>query len=100
MYKNYKVTFHNSQINISSTDAGDNNEVYGDEFFGLTEEEKNKNVQRKKQRLCEIKPLGCGSQLQWYEMEDVSQEMIKKLQENSLKDDYHEGFLSFTEKYD
>jgi len=33
-------------------------------------------------------------------MEDVSEEIIKKLQENSLKDDYHEGFLSFTEKYD
>ena len=73
--------------------------MYGDEFFGLTEDEKNKKCSKKKERLCEIKPLGCGSQLQW-EMEDVSEEMIKKLQENSLKDDYHEGFLSFTEKYD
>ena len=99
MYKNYKVTFHNNQINIMSTDAGDNNPVYGDEFFGLTEEEKSKNIQRKNERLCEIKPLGCGSYLQWYEMEDVSHEMIKKLQENSLKDDYHEGFLSLSEKY-
>ena len=99
LYKNYKVTFQNSQINIISCDAGDQNNIYDDEFFGLTEEEKAKNVQRKNDRLCEIKPLGSGSQLAWNEMEDVSEEMLKKIQENSLKDDYHEGFLSFSNKF-
>ena len=32
-------------------------------------------------------------------MEDCSEEVIKKLQEDSLSDDYHSGFFKFTDKY-
>jgi GTPase SAR1 family protein len=87
IYKKYKVSYNNKRIIIVSNDAGDNNYQYGNEFYGLTENEKTSNIERKKRGVKEIKPIGCGRISRWNEMEDCSEEVIKKLQEDSLSDD-------------
>ena len=98
-YKKYKVSFINNQIIITSNDAGDDNSESASEFFGLTEEEEKINIERKKKGLTEIKPIGCGNKFDWNEMIECSEEMIKKLQENCLEEDYYSGFLKFSDSY-
>ena len=101
MYKNYKVSFINKQIVVELKDEGSNDkDLNYDEFYGLTEKEKEENILRKQKRMKEINPLWCGKVLSWSEMEDCSEEMIKKLQEDSLKDDYNSGFFNFYDKYE
>lgn len=36
--------------------------------------------------------------LRWSEMEDVTEQVIKQLQEDSLSNDYYSGFFNFTNK--
>ena len=67
-----------------------------DEFIGLTKKEKNENEEREKNGKIKINPLGCGKQLDWKEMEDVSEEVIEKLKEIAV-DDYYSGLLKIND---
>ena len=74
-----------------------NNIENDNEFFGLTEKETNENIKRNKKGLVLIKPLGCGRELNWNEMEDCSDEVIEKLKEIAV-DDYHAGILKISDE--
>ena len=60
--------------NVSDTNVGEDNE-----FEGLTEEEKRMNMNRNGKSL--IQPQGCGRKLDWTQMEDVTEEVNKRLTE-------------------
>ena len=77
-YKNYFVSFINGILNISHREEGDENRGNEREFEGLTEEEKQKNLNRSGDK-AEIKPEGCGASLKWDEMEDVTDYVLKEL---------------------
>lgn len=95
-FKKYIVTFFNNILSIETHDIGDNYEEEDFEFVGLTEEEKKENLKRGNKK--PIQPIGCGSSLNWKEMEDCSKEILKKLRENSLEEDYYSDFLKISEK--
>ena len=124
-YKNYTVTYLNNEIiikesqqegkdeinevrdinevedNISFDHDYDNEDGFDfndNEFFGLTNNEKEENFERIKNGKIKIKPLGCGKTCNWSEMEDCSEEVIKKLKEISI-DDYDSGIFNISEKY-
>ena len=79
-FKNYVVKFIQGSFkidtlsNVSDTNAGEDNE-----FEGLTEEEKRMNMNRNGKSL--IQPQGCGRNLDWTQMEDVTEEVNKRLTE-------------------
>ena len=77
-YKNYLVSFFNGVINISHREEGDNQLGNENTIFGLTEEEKQKNMNRCGDK-AEIKPEGCGATLKWNEMEDVTDKVLNDL---------------------
>ena len=54
-------------------------ENYGEdnEFIGLTAQEINENKIRESQGKRKIEPKGCGMSLNWKQMEDVSEAVIK-----------------------
>ena len=83
-FKRYIITYINKIIEIKSVDEGNSKYENDLEFYGLTEEEKNKNIQREKEGKKLIKPIGCGAALSWTEMEDCSEESIKILKEISI----------------
>ena len=115
-YKNYTVTYINNKVNITYKEIGEdlgefklnrNSLIYNrnpldsdyyDEFTGLTKNEKIENEKREKNGKIKISPIGCGKQLQWNEMEDCSEEVIKKLKEISV-DDYYSGILNISDKF-
>ena len=72
-------------------------EINEDEFIGLTKKEKIENEEREKNGKIKINPLGCGRNLDWKEMEDCSDEVIKKLKEIAV-DDYYSGLLKINEE--
>ena len=74
----------------------DDEYINEDEFIGLTKKEKNENEEREKNGKIKINPLGCGKQLDWKEMEDVSEEVIEKLKEIAV-DDYYSGLLKIND---
>ena len=97
-FKEYKVSFKDKKFTIEKVnELGDNNFGFDLEFFGLTEEEKKENEERKLKRKVMIKPVGCGNNLRWDEMEDCSKEVIQKLKESSLEDDYFSQSIGFYE---
>ena len=61
------------------SDSSDTNAGQDTEFVGLTEEEKKENMNRNGKSL--IKPQGCGRNLDWTQMEDVTEEVNKRLTE-------------------
>lgn len=79
-FKNYVLKFIQGSFkidtlsNVSDTNAGEDNE-----FEGLTEEEKRMNMNRNGKSL--IQPQGCGRNLDWTQMEDVTEEVNKRLTE-------------------
>ena len=79
-FKNYVVKFIQGSFkidtlsNVSDTNVGEDNE-----FEGLTEEEKRMNMNRNGKSL--IQPQGCGRKLDWTQMEDVTEEVNKRLTE-------------------
>ena len=101
-YKNYEVIYEDKQIIINWEDLGeklDKKKNYSDhEFNGLTKEEENENIIREGKGMIKIKPVGCGRNLKWDEMEDCSEEVINKLKEIAV-DDYFSGFLEISKKY-
>ena len=72
-------------------------DINEDEFIGLTKKEKIENEEREKKGKIKIKPLGCGRELDWKEMEDCSNEVIEKLKEIAV-DDYYSGLWKINDK--
>ena len=82
-FKNYIVKFVRGIFNISTLkDATDKNAGEDAEFVGLTEEEKQLNMNRNGKSL--IKPQGCGRNLDWTKMEDVTELINKQITEISM----------------
>ena len=65
---------------------------------GLSEEEKKQNFLRKLQGKTEIKPIGCGRQLDWAQMEDCTESVLKLFQEDSLENDYYSYTFNYYDK--
>ena len=83
-FKNYIVKFANGIFNISTVKEDTNSNVGQDsEFYGLTEEEKEMNKTRGNDK-SKITPQGCGQQLNWSTMEDVTDKVNKQIRENFL----------------
>ena len=78
-YKNYFISFINGILNIKHTEEGDENRENEQEFEGLTEKEKLENQTRGSEDKALIQPKGCGRQLKWDEMEDVTDYVLKEL---------------------
>ena len=102
-YKDFEIIFENKTIIINWDDFGEDDKkkgkTYKDNVFnGLTEEEKNENEYRELNGRVKINPIGCGKPLKWGEMEDCSEEVIKKLKDIS-PDDYYSGFYDVSRKY-
>jgi len=82
-FKNYVVKFSHGIFNINTlSDASDKDAGQDNEFVGLTEEEKKLNMNRNGK--CLIQPQGCGRQLDWTIMEDVTDIVNKKITEISM----------------
>ena len=99
--KNYVVQLIGKLVVINTTSSDNENFDNDNEFYGLTLEEKITNEKRKIQGKTLIKPIGCGARLNWREMEDVSEDSIKKLKDIMIdNEDYYKGFLRLSEEYD
>ena len=82
-FKNYIVKFTHGIFRINTlSDASDKDAGQDSEFVGLTEEEKKLNMNRNGK--CLIQPQGCGRQLDWTTMEDVTEKINKKITEISM----------------
>ena len=82
-FKNYVVKFIHGIFTINTlSDSSDTNTGQDTEFVGLTEEEKKENMNRNGKSL--IQPKGCGRNLDWTKMEDVTEEVNKRLTEISM----------------
>ena len=82
-FKNYVVKFTHGIFNINTlSDASDKDAGQDSEFVGLTEEEKKLNMNRNGK--CLIQPQGCGRQLDWTKMEDVTDLINKRITEISM----------------
>ena len=106
-YKKYTVTFVNNKVVINFEDSEkDLNDLKNlkrkrrlpddEEFYGLTDREEDENEEREKKGKILIKPIGCGKESSWKEMEDCSEEVIKKLKEISV-DDYYSKLLDISD---
>ena len=93
-YKNFLVKFINGIISISSEEKGDEDRGSETNFFGLNEEEKNKNKNRGDKAL--INPKGCGATLKWNEMEDVTDKVLREMRE--INDNYDNAILDASKK--
>ena len=79
-FKNYVVKFIQGSFKIDTlSNVSDTNDGEDNEFEGLTEEEKRMNMNRNGKSL--IQPQGCGRNLDWTQMEDVTEEVNKRLTE-------------------
>ena len=87
-----------NKIEITKEDLNQNIIDNDSEFWGLSNEEKADNEKRVKNGKAEIKPIGCGQSLNWATMEDCSEEVIKKLKEDSLKDDFYSDSIELFDK--
>ena len=84
-YINYLVKFINGKINITIEEKGDENLGKETLIFGLSEDEKKAN-QKKENNKALIKPIGCGINLKWDEMEDVTDVVLYQMRE--INDNY------------
>lgn len=98
-FKNYIVNFLSGKIRIIISENSPDNYGEDNEFYGLTPEEINENKRREIQGKVKISPQGCGMNLNWNQMEDCSEQVIKILKKdlNIDKEDYYNGFLLFSE---
>ena len=98
MMAQQQLNMQMSQLQLNNdNDDEQNNPENDNEFFGLTEDEETMNKEREKEGKVAIKPLGCGKQINWCEMEDCSDEVIEKLREIAV-DDYHAGLLKISDE--
>jgi len=98
-FKNYIVNFLSGKIRIIISENSSDNYGEDNEFYGLTPEEINENKRREIQGKVKISPQGCGMNLNWNQMEDCSEQVIKILKKdlNIDKEDYYNGFLLISE---
>ena len=98
-FKNYIVNFLSGKIRIIISENSPDNYGEDNEFYGLTPEEINENKKREIQGKVKISPQGCGMNLNWNQMEDCSEQVIKILKKdlNIDKEDYYNGFLLISE---
>ena len=83
-FKNYIVKFAKGIFNISTVNEKSESDLGQDkEFVGLTSEEMEMNKTRGKDK-SKIIPQGCGKNLNWSTMEDVTDLVNKQLRENFL----------------
>lgn len=79
-FKNYIVRFFKGIFRISIRENRESLDIGKDcEVFGLTEEEKQQNRDRRGK--CQIKPVGCGRNINWNEMEDVTDLINRQVKE-------------------
>ena len=99
-WKNYTVSYdmETRKFTINST-IHEEKKAEGDkEIKGLTEEEKALNPKRKLEGKAEIKPIGCGNQLNWKEMEDCTESVLEFLKKEPLKDEYYTDSLDYYDR--
>ena len=83
-FKNYIVKFIKGKIEVLTNEKTKEMDAGTDsEFVGLTEEEKQFNEGNRGGK-SKIYPQGCGASLNWTQMEDVTDEINKKVTEISL----------------
>ena len=83
-FKNYIVKFIKGKIEVLTNEKTKEMDAGTDsEFVGLTEEEKKFNEGNREGK-SKIYPQGCGASLNWTQMEDVTDEINKKVTEISL----------------
>ena len=99
-WKSYKVSYNYERrsFTISSNEHEDVDRGGDLTSLGLTPEEKNINAKRKLEGKAEIKPIGCGNKLNWAEMEDCTEKVLKILKENSLENDYYTDSFDYYDK--
>ncbi len=98
--RNYLVEYVTGNITIkcdvkenmnygSSTDS---------EFVGLTETEKQRNIDLERKGKTKISPVGCGKQFKWNDslVNDCTDEIIRKLNEISISD-YDSGVIKIAD---
>ena len=82
-FKNYVVKYIKGVFKINTlSDASNKDAGQDSEFVGLTEEEKILNQNRNGK--CQIKAEGCGRNLDWTTMEDVTDTVNKQITEISM----------------
>ena len=86
-FKNYIVSFSNKKLTYTTLEQN-NNQLEGkdEELVGLSETEKAKNMQLKREGKQEIAPRGCGKTLNWDQMEDVTDYVNRELKSISASD--------------
>lgn len=72
--------------------------IWRQENLQLTDEEKALNPKRKLEGKAEIKPIGCGNQLNWKEMEDCTESVLEFLKKEPLKDEYYTDSLDYYDR--
>ena len=83
-FKNYIVKFAKGIFNITEVKENSNSDMGQDsEFVGLTKEEEEMNKTRGTDK-SKIVAQGCGKQLNWSQMEDVTDFVNKQIRENFL----------------
>ena len=83
-FKNYIVKFIKGKFEVLTNEKTKEMDAGTDsEFVGLTEEEKQFNEGNREGK-SKIYPQGCGASLDWTQMEDVTDEINKKVTEISL----------------
>ena len=83
-FKNYIVKFIKGKIEVLTNEKTKEMDAGTDsEFVGLTEEEKQFNEGNRGGK-SKIYPQGCGASLNWTQMEDVTDQINKKVTEISL----------------
>ena len=96
-FKHYIVKLVNNIISIENPkEQGDNISENDYEFIGLTRKEKEENIEREKKGKKLISPVGCGNYLNWNKMEDCTKEVIEKLKNECLDDDYYSKYVEMT----
>jgi hypothetical protein len=94
-YIEYSVKFINGIITIQKIEIENKNTNTEKKRLGLTEEEKLENQKRGGKAL--IKPIGCGSELKWSEMEDVTDQVLNHLKE--IYDNYDNVIIDISKEF-
>ena len=86
MFKTYVVKFTGELFDINTLSEDKVDTGTDNAFYGITEEENNINKDRGNKHL--IAPEGCGSNLDWSSLEDVTDEVMKELKKTYADQTY------------
>lgn len=81
--------FHDEDLIVEEKQENSNYNYQEREIHGLTPEETEENKQRGSPQKSIIKPQGCGQRINWNEMEDVTEIVLRELKELSMSDYDH-----------